>query len=120
VDSLRIQTFAPVILRNTAGSVEWRLQGVTVERSTDAGVTWLPAYTAPRPLAAGAVAADDTVWLVGDAGLVVRSTATGWAIVTTPAMIDLTGVSQVTARGATVRTRDGRDFRTEDGGVTWK
>jgi hypothetical protein len=41
-------------------------------------------------------------------------------VVTSPAPIDLTGVSQVTTRGATVRTRDGRDVRTDDAGATWK
>jgi photosystem II stability/assembly factor-like uncharacterized protein len=70
-------------------------------------------------LTAGAVAADDTLWLVGQGGLIVRSTAAGWALAVAPAVVDLTAVSQVTRLGATVRTNDGRTFRTEDGGSNW-
>jgi hypothetical protein len=120
VDGISLQRFAPIVLRNTSGSAQWRVQGVSVERSTDGGATWAALYTAPRPLVAGAVANDDTIWLVGQQGLVVRGTATEWATVTAPAAVDLTNVSQVTTRGATVRTSDSRDFRTDDGGVTWR
>jgi hypothetical protein len=117
---MAVQAFAPIVLQSTSGSAtRWRVQGVLVERSADSGATWAAVYTAPRPLSAGAVANDDTVWLAGQQGLVVRGTATGWATVTAPAAIDVTSVSQVTTRGATVRTSDGRDFRTDDGGVTW-
>jgi hypothetical protein len=119
VDGLAIRTFAPIVLINASGSIQWRVKGVSVERSSDGGMTWSSLYAAPRPIAAGAVASDDTVWLVGQQGLVVRGTTAGWAVVTVPATVDLTNVSQVATRGATVRTSDGRDFRTDDAGVTW-
>jgi photosystem II stability/assembly factor-like uncharacterized protein len=116
---MAVQAFSPLVLRNAAGTVQWRVQGVVVDRSTDGGATWSRVYTAPRPLTAGAVAADDTVWLAGQGGLIVRSTAAGWALAPAPEVVDLTGVSQVTRLGATVRTSNGRSFRTEDGGKTW-
>ena len=117
---MAVQTFAPVILRNRSGTTQWRVRGLTVERSNDSGATYAPAYTATRPLTAGAVASDDTVWLVGEAGLVVHSTADGWAIAAAPVAADLIDISEVTTRGATVRARDGREFTTEDGGATWR
>jgi hypothetical protein len=120
VDGLSVRQFAPVILRNRSGTTQWRLSGVSVERSGDGGATYAPAYTASRPLTAGAVANDDTVWLAGEAGLVVRGTADGWTVAAAPGAADLIEVSEVTARGATVRERDGRELRTEDGGATWR
>ena len=120
VDGMAVQGFAPVILRNRSGNTQWRVRGVSVERSNDFGSTYAPAYTAARPLTAGAVASDDTVWLVGEAGLVVHSTAEGWTVAAAPVAADLIDISEVTTRGATVRARDGREFTTEDGGGSWR
>jgi len=93
---------------------------MNVERSDDGGATWSSAYQASRVLTGGAIAMDDTIWVVGPSGLVVRGTSSGWAIVSRPVAADLAAVSAVSTRGATVRTRDGRDFRTVDAGVTWQ
>ena len=120
VDGTTVQQFAPVILRNRSGTTQWRVRGLSVERSTDGGTTYAATYNAERPLTAGAVASDDTVWLVGEAGLVVHSTAQGWAVTAAPVAADLIDISEVTTRGATVRARDGREFVTEDGGTSWR
>jgi hypothetical protein len=110
----------PIAIGGGSGQAQWRINGMNVERSDDGGATWSSAYQASRVLTGGAIAMDDTIWVVGPSGLVVRGTSSGWAIVSRPVAADLAAVSAVSTRGATVRTRDGRDFRTVDAGVTWQ
>jgi len=97
----------------------WRISGSVIERSGDGGATWAMEFSASDTVSAGVVAADDTVWLVGSGGLVLRRPAAGWRAVSAPVMVDLVGVSDAGATSVTVRTADGRQFRTTDGGVTW-
>lgn len=104
--------------------VRWRLRGAStaaVERSNDGGTTWLPVPIPVTPLLAGGSAPTNTVcWLAGRAGTVLLSTdGTTFRQVTKPADADLVSVRATDARSATVRTADGREFSTADGGITW-
>jgi hypothetical protein len=112
--------FAPLILRTRSGNALWRIAGSVIERSADGGTTWTTEFRASGSISTGIVGADDTVWLVGATGLVLRRPATGpWRIVPPPAMEDLVGVSEPGAASVTVRTAAGRQFRTTDTGATW-
>jgi hypothetical protein len=115
-----VAAFAPLVLRTRAGDVLWRITGSVVERSTDGGTTWATEFRAPATVSTGVVAADDTVWLAGARGLVLRRPAAGgWRVVSPPSMDDLVGVSEPATTAVTVRTADGRQFRTTDNGATW-
>lgn len=111
---------APLLLRSRAGNVMWRISGSLIERSGDGGAVWAPEFRAANPVSAGVVATDDTVWLVGAGGLVLqrRSTA-AWRVVPPPAMDDLVSASDASATSVTVRTANGRQFRTTNSGATW-
>jgi hypothetical protein len=106
-----------------ASSVRWRVaDGRTVQRSLDGGATFSTQYTAERSvlLTAGAAPSANVCWLVGRAGAVVLSTdGRSWRRLTFPEQIDLTAVTAIDARTATVTTADGRRFGTADGGRTW-
>ena len=98
----------------------WRVNGVVVERSTDAGATWVALSGMPAaPILAIASPGPTTAWFVGRAGAVFVFSESNWARVTFPESIDLTAVRAVSAREAQVTTVDGRTFRTSDGGQTW-
>lgn len=102
-------------------SIRWRLAGSTVQRSTNGGSSWelLPTGVT-SPLTAGAAPSVLTCWLVGSAGTVILSTdGRTFSRVAFPEMIDLSSVSAVDARTASVSTADGRTFDTTDGGASW-
>jgi hypothetical protein len=103
-------------------AIRWRIRGLTIERSTDAGTTWTPQPTGARaPFTAGASPAPDVCWLVGRAGTVLVTTdGQTWNPVAFPETIDLVQVSATSAASATVTTSDARRFTTDDGGKTWK
>lgn len=112
--------FAPLVLRTRSGNALWRVAGSVIERSTDGGTTWATEFRAPGTINTGVIAADDTVWLVGANGLVLRRPAAGgWRVVSPPSMDDLIGVSEPGSTSVTVRTAAGRQFRTTDNGATW-
>jgi hypothetical protein len=66
--------------------------------------------------------AGSTGWVVGHAGLVLRSTDGGktWQRVPSPTSEDLVRVSSLGAEQASVFTRSGRTYTTRDGGQSWK
>jgi len=102
--------------------VLWRISsGRYVERSTDAGATWHVQWTnATANVVAGSAPSADTCWLVGSGGIVLRTTdAMKWHTVTPPEAVDFTAVSASDARSATITTKDGRQFKTRDGGKHW-
>ena len=112
--------FAPLVLRTRSGNALWRIAGSVIERSTDGGMTWATEFRASGSISTGVIAADDTVWLVGANGLVLRRPATGgWRVVSPPSMDDLVGASEPGATSVTVRTADGRQFQTTNNGATW-
>jgi photosystem II stability/assembly factor-like uncharacterized protein len=100
----------------------WRIvAGSRIERSTNAGMQWeavsLPStYT----LTAGSSPAPAVCWIVGRAGVVYLTTdGVRFTRVSFPVSTDLASVQATDDRHATVRSVDGRTFRTEDQGTTW-
>ena len=62
----------------------------------------------------------NVIWLVGRAGLVQLATdGQTFTRLTFPEAVDLTAVTAIDERQATVTTVDGRRFQTADGGRTW-
>ncbi|MFA5908559.1 MAG: hypothetical protein WC815_07275 [Vicinamibacterales bacterium] len=101
----------------------WRAgAGGTVEYSTDAAATWLPASSpAGLEITAGSSPSATVCWLVGRGGLVLVS-GDGRTFTRAPfsEVTDLSSVTAVNARTATVTSADGRTFATDDGGRTWR
>jgi hypothetical protein len=100
----------------------WRiLANGRVERSINAGATWHPvAIDAPVALTAGSSPSDLVCWMIGPAGVVVRSTdGERFTRLPFPEPATLASIVAVNDRAATVRTADGRTYVTADGGVSW-
>ena len=104
-------------------SVRWRVvDGRTVQRSLDTGMTWAPHYVAENGvfLTAGSAPSASVCWLVGRSGAIVVTTdGRAWQPIKFPESVDLIAVAASNARAATVTTVDGRRFATTDGGRTW-
>jgi hypothetical protein len=100
----------------------WRAsRGGLVERSTDGGVTWTVQPTgSTADLTAGSSPSATVVWLAGHGGTVLLSTdGQTWQRRALPEAVDVIGVRAADAKGATVTTADGREFTTNDAGLTW-
>jgi photosystem II stability/assembly factor-like uncharacterized protein len=118
-------------LKSPSGSILWRAgKGGSIERSTDAGKTWVSQTSVSREdWLAGAAVSDTVCWVVGRNGAIAR-TADGehWERVAPPAQAavaagkfqDLTGANASDALNATITAGDGRRFATQDGGKTWQ
>jgi photosystem II stability/assembly factor-like uncharacterized protein len=131
-------------------SVRWRIIGSRVEQSTDKGATWRDVPTGlTTPLTAGSAPSATVCWLVGaDGTVLVRADAAitidgvrmvaggrggggggrggggavgqGWRRIDFPEKTELSSIVAIDALTATVKTTDGREFRTTDGGRTWQ
>jgi photosystem II stability/assembly factor-like uncharacterized protein len=103
-------------------AIRWRFTGSILERSTNSGSAWQPVSTGvTSPLTAGVAPATDVCWVVGQGGVVLRSTdGRSFSRLPFPEMTDLSAVRASDARSATVTTVDGRAFETADGGLTWE
>jgi hypothetical protein len=103
--------------------VHWRLLATdTVQRSTDL-VTWVSVAITPPPqgLTAGDAPAPAICWIVGKAGLVLRSIdGRQFERVAAPTSADLLSVKAIDGLQATVVTTTSQSFTTVDGGKTWK
>jgi hypothetical protein len=102
--------------------ISWRISsGRDVEMSSDAGTTWRTQWTsASAHVVAGSAPSADTCWLVGSTGIVLRTTdAKKWHAISPPEVDDFTSVSASDGRSATITTKDGRQFKTRDGGKRW-
>ena len=114
--------FAPLQIVSPDPSRRWRIANGAIERSEDGGASWTPT----RPLAGdsitGGMALSPSIcWLIGSSGLVlVAADGVTFARVPLPERVDLSAVTAIDARTALVTTADGRRFRTEDGGLTWR
>lgn len=101
----------------------WRLRPAgVIERSADAGRTWrtLASGVASELLAASAVDAN-TCWVVGRAGVILwTGDGDRWVRVAPPVSADFDRVKATTAASASVTTVDGRSYRTDDGGRSWR
>jgi hypothetical protein len=109
-------------IRSPDEAIRWRIRSNVVERSTDAGATWIVQQTgAMTELLAGTAPAADICWLVGRGGVVLRTANSGrtWEAAASPATQDLVSVAASSALDASVLTVGGRRFATADGGRTW-
>jgi hypothetical protein len=104
------------------GSTRWRIiGGQRLERSTSAGAEWQP-VTLPITGSIAAIAAPSPAvcWVVGSGGGVYLTTdGTAFSRLPFSESVDLTAVAATDDRTATVSARDGRSWRTADGGMTW-
>lgn len=101
----------------------WRVEAGAIERSEDAGASWLQVQNlAPGDnITAGTAPTASICWLIGANGLVwVTADGTTFARVPVPERVALTGITATNARSATVTAADGRRFRTDDSGRNWR
>jgi Putative zinc-finger len=120
--SARVQA-APVEIVSTDPSRRWRIVDGAIERSEDGGASWAVAIRPPAgdSITGGTAPARSICWLIGSSGLVmVTSDGITFARVPLPERVDLTAVTATDARTAIVTTADGRRFRTDDAGRTWR
>jgi len=107
---------------NRAPRIRWRVHASgEVTKSTNAGETWQPiAIVPPAIILNGASPSPTVCWLIGRAGIVMRSIdGVKFVRVAFPDVADLRSIKAVDAREATVTTVDGRVFTTMDGGENW-
>jgi hypothetical protein len=120
--NIAVQKAAPARTPGSAAAVQWRISGITLQRSSDAGSTWnvvdtgmdarVTALSSPSPA---------VCWVVGRGGFVLRTQdGQNFSRVAFPEMTDLSAVQATNAQSATVTSRDGRRFTTTDGGATWQ
>jgi hypothetical protein len=93
-----------------------------LERSEDGGAAWRVQIQKPAAaLLAGSAPSAKVCWVVGRAGIVLRTTdGEHWMKASSPAPVDLVDVKAVDGTHATVTAADGRAFATADGGETWQ
>ena len=119
------------LIKSPSGSILWRAGiGGSIERSTDAGKTWVPqASLIKEDWLAGAAVSDTVCWVVGRNGAIARTVdGERWERVAPPAQAataagklpDVTGITASDALNATITTGNGRRFATQDGGKTWQ
>ena len=124
-ESVALRSSAKVVgveFASPDGAARWRVVNGRVERSTTRGKSWeaIPLPSAAT-ISAGHAPSASVAWFVGANGAIFV-TATGGAQferVPFPHAVDLVSVTAIDAREATVRTSDGRTFRTTDRGATW-
>lgn len=99
----------------------WRINGVSVQRSTDNGDTWTAQDTGTTVrLTAGSSPNPNICWIVGAQGTVLVSVdGRSWQRLKSPDPALLVSVRATSADAATVTTSDGRTFATTDRGQTW-
>ena len=113
---------APLEVVSPDPSRRWRVVATGVERSEDAGVTWIPVRAPNNEVITGATAVSrDICWFFGRMGLVLITVdGSTFARVDLRERIDITSLTASDARTATVTAADGRRFRTDDSGRTWR
>jgi Photosynthesis system II assembly factor YCF48 len=102
--------------------VLWRIaQDGFIELSQDGGISWQKQLVdVNAQLTTGSAPSEKVCWLVGRAGVIVRTTnAKGWDRISPPVSADFVAITAEGASTATVSTVDGRRFTTSDGGVHW-
>jgi hypothetical protein len=119
--SARLNVAAPEIVSPDPAS-RWRVAAPGIERSEDGGQTWSVVLAIEgQSITVGASPARTVAWLAGRAGVVlVTSDGSTFARVNLPEVVDIAAITAADARSATVTTVDGRRFRTNDGGRTWR
>jgi len=118
------------LLKATFGSTLWRAgKSGIIERSVDAGKTWVSqASPSQEDWLAGAAVSDTVCWVAGRNGAIARTLdGVRWEPISPPAQAagtdarlpDWTGVTARDGQSATITASDGRKFSTLDGGKTW-
>jgi hypothetical protein len=119
------------MLKAPQGTAVWRagLHG-NIERSIDAGKTWVTQVSpSQEDWLAGAAVSDSVCWLVGRHGAIARtSDGEHWQLVSPPplatvqraGLTDFEAIAAADAKTATITSADGRKFSTIDGGNTWQ
>jgi hypothetical protein len=109
-------------VRSPDARYRWRFSANGLDYSQDGGGTWQQVSAAIGQLATAGAAPSPTVcWIVARGGAVYATTdGRTFSRVPFPETADLTAVTATDARIATVTTADGRTFRTDDGGKTWR
>jgi len=119
------------LLKAPSSSILWGIGiGGFIERSTDAGKTWVLQMSPSREdWLAGAAVSQTLCWIVGRNGAIAR-TADGenWQSVAPPTLFtgadgklpDWTSIAARNAQSATIVASDGRRFATADAGKTWQ
>lgn len=121
---LAVTALQPATFFSPDQSVHWRVGAAgRIDRSVDQGRSWQeqPSGVA-ADLVAGAAPSSQTAWIVGRAGVILRSTdGTSWERIAPPngLLRDWTGIEASDALHATIESQDQQRFRTEDGGRTW-
>lgn len=102
-------------------ATRWRVApDGAVERSDNGGATWRFQVRPGERVVAGSAPSGRVAWLVGENGLVLRTTdGESWEHTTAPVTTHLNNVDAFDGLVATVSTADGRRFRTVDGGARW-
>ena len=111
----------PLIVRAPGGRVLWRVAGSQIDRSTDAGRTWLPESAPPAAaIMTGAAPSDDECWLATPTGQVLRRNEAGtWRDVTPSPPPAIARIMAPGPAVATIIAIDGTTIRTTDGGQHW-
>jgi hypothetical protein len=119
------------LMKAPSGSILWRAgKGGIIERSADAGKTWVSQMSPSLDdWLAGAAVSDTVCWLVGRNGAIARTTdGEHWERVAPPEqsagtagkLPEWTGITARDAQSVTIAASDGRHFATQDGGKTWQ
>jgi len=119
------------MLKAPSGSALWRAgKGGIIERSTDAGKTWVSQMSpAQEDWLAGAAVSDTTCWLAGRNGAIARtSDGEHWERIAPPSQAagtdgklpDWTAITARDGQSATITASDGRQYATLDAGKTWQ
>ena len=121
----------PIVFSSPGRTALWRIGlGGRIEHSANQGQSWEPQTSGvTADLLAGAAPAEKIAWVVGRAGVILRTEdGEHWQRVTPPSVSpvaasnpspDWIGVESRDALHATITSRDLRRFATEDGGRTW-
>ena len=126
------KTAPPAVVFSAPGRTAlWRVgPGGRIEHSANQGQTWQPQTSgATADLLAGTAPSEKIAWVVGRAGIILRTEdGEHWQRLTPPSAqptappnpaMDWIGVEARDGLHATITSRDLRRFVTEDGGATW-
>jgi hypothetical protein len=126
----QMQDYSP-LLKAPSGSTLWRAgKSGMIERSIDAGKTWVSQMSpSQEDWLTGAAVSDAVCWVAGRNGTIARTLdGARWEHILPPAQAagtdaklpDWTGITARDALSATITANDGRKFATADGGKTWQ
>jgi hypothetical protein len=112
---------APLEVVSPDPARRWRIANGAIERSEDGGASWTRIQPLADTITGGTAPTRSICWLIGANGAVfVTTDGVTFARVPLPEPVDLTAITATDAQSATVTTADGRRFRTDDSGRTWR